>query len=141
MGHWGPSQTAFGLMRFSRDLPPERRDAVRKHLKEARQGLKALRADLRTARQKAAEVLGSQSFAPEQFQSALEAIGSAEGRMRDTGAAAVAKAVGELAPDERQRLAEAWKRRFNQEHRRKGQSDGSAGSSSEGVSEGPPDPP
>lgn len=122
-GHWGASQTAFGIMKFSRDLPPERRDAVRQHLKDARQGLKDLRAELRAARLKAAEVLASPSYAPEQLKAALEAIASAENRMRDAGSVALLKSIGELTPEERQSLAEAWTRRLEKPQRRRAKSD------------------
>ncbi len=122
-GHWGPSQTAFGIMRFSRDLPPERRDAVRQHLKEARQGLKDLKAELLVARQKAAEVLASATYTPEQLKAALDAIALAENRMRDVGTAALLKAIGELTPDERLKLADAWTRRLEKQQRRRGKSD------------------
>lgn len=122
-GHRGPSQTAFGIMMFSRDLPPDRRDAVRQHLKEARQDLKNLKADLRLARQKAADVLASTSYTPEQLKTALDAIALAENRMRDTGTAALLKSIGELTPEERQKLAAAWTQRLQKEQRRKGKSD------------------
>lgn len=122
-GHWGSSQTAFGIMRFSRDLPPERRDAVRQHLKEARQGLKDLKAELRGARLKAAEVLASPSYTPEQLKAALDTIASAEDRMRDLGSAAILKSIGELTPDERQKLAGTWTRRLEKSQRRKAKSD------------------
>lgn len=132
-GHWGSSQTAFGIMRFSRDLPPERRDAVRQHLKEARQGLKDLRAELRAARLKAAEVLASPSYTPEQLKAALETIASAENRMRDAGSAALLKSIEELTPEERQRLAEAWTRRLEKPQRRRAKSD--KDSATDGASE------
>ncbi|MCU0736018.1 MAG: periplasmic heavy metal sensor [Methylotetracoccus sp.] len=132
-GHWGPSQTAFGIMRFSRELPPERRAAVRQHLKEARQGLKDLKAELRLARQKAAEVLASTSYTPEQLKTALDAIALAENRMRDTGTAALLKSIGELTPEERQKLAAGWTQRLQKEQRRKNKSD------KEGASEDTPE--
>ncbi|MGZ8409752.1 MAG: periplasmic heavy metal sensor [Hyphomicrobium sp.] len=138
-GHWGPSQTAFGIMRFSRDLPPERRDAVRQHLKEARQGLKDLKAELRVARMKAAEVLASPSYTPEQLKAALDTIGSAENRMRDAGSAALLKSIGELTPDERKKLAEAWTRRLEKPQRRKAKSD--KDSASDDASESQPGTP
>lgn len=135
LGHRGPSQTAFGLMKFSRDLPPDRREAVRKHLKDARQGLKDLRAELRAARQKASEVLASSSYSAEQMQAALAAVANAENRMRDVGSAALVKAIAELTPDERQKLAEAWNRRLQKEQRRTGKS------GKDDPGEGPDDPP
>ena len=138
-GHWGPSQTAFGIMRFSRDLPPERRVAVRQHLKEARQVLKDLKAELRVARLKAAEVLASPSYTPEQLKAALDAIASGENRMRDVGSVALLKSIGELTPEERQKLAEAWTRRLEKQQRRKGKSD--KDSASDDTSESKPGPP
>jgi uncharacterized membrane protein len=115
-------------MRFSRDLPPERRDAVRQHLNEARQVLKDLKAESRVARLKAAEVLASPSYTPEQLKVALDAIATAENRMRDVGSAALLKSIGELTPEERQKLAEAWTRRLEKQQRRRGKSDKDGGS-------------
>jgi uncharacterized membrane protein len=140
-GHWGgPSQTAFGLMRFSRDLPPDRRDAVRQHLRQARQDFKLARAELRAARQKAAEVLGSPAYSPEQLQMALQAIAAAENRMREVGTNAIMKAIGELTPDDRKKLAEAWNRRLSQEQRRKAKPEGSPDNLPDGPPEDLPNP-
>ncbi len=120
---WGPSQTAFGIMRFSGELPPERREAVRRHLREARQSLKDVRDGLRSARAKAAEVLAAPDYTAEKMQAALEAIAVTDNRLREMGTAALMKAIGELTPDERQKLAAAWTRRLERERGRKSRSD------------------
>lgn len=117
--HFGTSQSAFGLMMFSRELPPERRDAVRRHLRDARAELKALRGDLQSARKKAVGELTSSTYTPERMRAALDAVAAAENRMRDAGAAALMKAIGELTPDDRQKLAEAWNRRIDRGPKRK----------------------
>jgi uncharacterized membrane protein len=122
-GRWGPSQTAFGLMRFSRELPPERRDAVRRHLKEARQDLKSLRAELRDARSKATAVLASPDYTAEAMQAALAAVAAADNRMRESGTAALMKSIGELTGEERQKLAAAWNRRLDRERGSKGKAE------------------
>jgi len=135
-GHWGPSQTAFGLMRFSRELPPERRDAVRRHLKEARQDLKALRAEVRDARSKASAVLASPDYTPEAMQAALAAVAAADNRVRDSGTSALMKSIGELTAEERQKLAAAWNRRLDRDRGRKGKADKDAL-----LNDDAPDPP
>lgn len=118
-GHPGPSQTAFGLMKFSRDLPAERRDAVRRHLKDARVDLRGLREDLLVARRNAAEVLASANYTPEKMQAALDAIAAADQRIRDRGTGALVKAIGELTPEERASLAASWQRRLEKPAGRK----------------------
>ncbi|MCU0953208.1 MAG: periplasmic heavy metal sensor [Hyphomicrobium sp.] len=118
-GHPGPAQTAFGLMKFSRDLPPERRDAVRRHLKEARLELRGFRDELLAARRNAAEVLKSADYTPEKMRAALDAIASADQRIRDRGTAALVNAIGELTPEERATLAGSWQRRLEKPAGRK----------------------
>lgn len=119
-GRGGASQTAFGLLMFSRDLPPERRDAVRKHLKEARPALKAGQADLRQARVKAAEVLGSATYTTDAMRSALDAVAATDTQLRHMGTDALMKAIGELTPEDRQALAATWTRRLEREQKRRG---------------------
>jgi len=131
-GRGGASQTAFGLMKFSRDLSPERRDAVRKHLKDARPALKAGQADLRLARAKAAEVLGSATYTAEAMRSALDAVAATDNQLRNMGTDALMKAIGELTPEDRQTLAQSWTRRLEREQKRKGKRD---------RDDGPPDGP
>jgi uncharacterized membrane protein len=120
---WGSTQTAFGMMKFSRDLPEDRRQAVRKHLKDARSALKAVRDDLRAARVRAAEVLASADYSPEQMKSALDAVAAADNRMRSMGTEALMKAIGELTPEDRQKLAASWTRRLEREQKRKSKRD------------------
>jgi uncharacterized membrane protein len=121
--HRGPSPTAFGLMKFSRDLPPERRDVVRKPLREARAPLRALRAELVQARRKAAEVLGSSDYTTEALQAAMTSVADLESRMRQVGRDTLVSAIRELTPEERRRLAEAWTQRLDFEKSRKGRRD------------------
>jgi uncharacterized membrane protein len=118
-GHPGPTQTPFGLMRFARDLPPERRDAVRKHLKDARADLRGMRDELRAARQKAADVLKSPDYTADKMSAALGAIAAADNRIRDRGSAALLAAIGELTAEERQELAGSWHRRLERPPGRK----------------------
>jgi uncharacterized membrane protein len=122
-GRHPPSQTAFGIMRFSGQLPPERREAVRKHLRDARDELGALRDELRAARTKAAEALASPNYSAAELQAALEAISAADNRLREMGTATMLRAIGELTPEDRQKLSEAWSRRLERMSRRKGKPD------------------
>jgi uncharacterized membrane protein len=118
-GHPGPTQTPFGLMKFARDLPPERRDAVRRHLKDARTDMRGLRDELRVARQMAADVLKSPDYTADKMSAALGAIAAADNRIRDRGSAALLAAIGELTPEERQELAGSWQRRLERPPGRK----------------------
>lgn len=125
-GHWrggGASQTAFGLMKFSRELPADRRDAVRRHLKDARPALRSTQDELRQARAQAAEVLGSASYTPEAMQAALDSVASTDNRLRTMGTNALMKAIGELTAEDRKKLAESWTRRLEREQKRKGKRD------------------
>jgi uncharacterized membrane protein len=132
----GPSATAFGLMMFSRDLPPERREAVRKPLREARRAARPLREDMRAARTRAAEVLAAPDFTAEKLKAAMDEIGAVETRLRGSGVDALVGAVGALTPEERRKLSEVWKRRLEQGERRKGKQ----GRDGPGK-DGPPDEP
>ncbi len=115
--HWGATPTTFGLMRFSRDLPLERRQKVRGHLREAYKSLRPLRDEMRAARRRAAEALGAPDFSKEKLQAAMDGIGAAETRIRQTGVDALIKGIGELEPVERQKLSEAWLQRLDREYR------------------------
>lgn len=116
---WGPSPTAFGLMMFARQLPPERRDVVRVPLREARKTLRPLRAQLREARGKAAAVLASPDYTQEQLQAAMAAIADVDSRMRQAGTEALLAAIDKLTPDERRQLSEAWSKRLAMEASRR----------------------
>lgn len=120
---WGPTPTTFGLMRFSRELPPERREKVRVHLREAFKAMRPLRDDMRTARRRAAEALGSTDFTIAQLKAAMDEIGSVETRMRQTGVEALINGIGELEAAERQKLGQLWLQRLDRENRRRGRRD------------------
>lgn len=117
-GRWGATPMEHGLMHFSRQLPEDRREAVRRHLKEGRQAMKPLKEDLRKARISAAEVLGSADYTPEKMRAAMEAAGAADLKLRQNGVDVVIKAIGTLTPEDRKSLSEAWSRRLKHEDRR-----------------------
>jgi uncharacterized membrane protein len=110
-------------MKFSRELPAERRDAVRRHLKDARPALRAAQDELRQARAKAAEVLGSPTYTADAMRAALDGVASTDNRLRTMGTDALMKAIGELTPEDRQKLAESWTRRLEREQKRRGKRD------------------
>lgn len=119
MRGWGPTPMEHGLMFFSRSLPEERRDMVRKHLKDGRAAAKPIREELRQARLRAAEILMSPDFTTDKLKAAMDAIGAADQRMRQNGADVVVKAVEGLNPEERKSLGQHWQRRLQFEDRRR----------------------
>lgn len=141
--HWGASPTAFGLMRFTRDLPPERREAVRGHLKDARTSLRALRSELRDARRNAVEALRTPDYSTDKLAAAMAAVADVDNRMRAAGTEALMKGIAELTPEERAKLADAWTRRLEagEGRRHRHGKDGLEGDAAPEGPAGPPGPP
>ena len=115
---WGPTPMELGQMFFSRTLPQERRDMVRRYLKDGRQAAKPIREDLRAARQRAAEVLVSPDFTIDKLKAAMDEIGNVDQRMRQNGVDVLLKAVEGLTPEDRNALGKGWSRRLQREERR-----------------------
>jgi hypothetical protein len=54
------------------------------------------------------------------MRAALDAVASTDNRLREMGTDALMKAIGELTPEDRQKLAQSWTRRLEREQRRRG---------------------
>lgn len=118
-GRWGATPMEFGLMHFSRKLPEDRRTAVREVLRDGRKAAKPMRAQLRDARQAAADVLGSADYSADRMQAALDQIGVVEDGLRRNGVSVVVKALDKLTPEDRKSLSEAWSKRLERHDRRR----------------------
>ena len=115
---WAGGPSDFGLMFFSRSLPDERREAVRKILREGKSGIKSRKAEITALQTAAAEALAAPDFTPEKFRETIAAIGGSEERRRKASVDVLLKVIEILTPEERQRLAEMWKKRLERETRR-----------------------
>jgi uncharacterized membrane protein len=110
-GHGSPRGEDFGLMGFSRSLPSDRGDALRKSLKQERANLRPLKRDIEAAREAAAEVLGAEPYNKDALRSAIEKIAEAEGKLKSSGQAIFLNSVEQMTPGERRALSEMWKKK------------------------------
>ena len=101
----------FGLVGYARHLPTERRKMVRKIVEAEKGPIKALREDVRKARQEAGAVLVTEPFDTEKLKAALARISEAEAKLKAAGLSAFLNVAQEFTPEERQGLLEHWKRR------------------------------
>lgn len=115
---WGPTPVEYGLMHFSRKLPPERREKVREILRSSRASVRELRQSAKAVRERAAEELASKTYDRNRMRAILEAVAAADARMREVGVDAVLQAVDLLTPEERQELAEVWRKRMSRSEQR-----------------------
>ncbi len=109
-GHWhfGGRGEDFGLLGFARNLPADRRSAIRKSVQRDRAALKPLWLEMRKARENAAAVLVAEPYDKDKVKAAFDAIGAAEGRLKDAGVAIFLNTAEQLTPDERRALGEWW---------------------------------
>ncbi|MDX2308442.1 MAG: periplasmic heavy metal sensor [Hyphomicrobium sp.] len=115
---WAGGPSDFGLMYFSRSLPEERREAVRKLLREGRKSLRDHKSEVTALRASAADALAADDFSPEKFRAAVETVGTSEETRRKGSIDVLMQVVQTLTPDERKRLAAMWKKRIERESRR-----------------------
>jgi uncharacterized membrane protein len=106
-------------MHFSRKLPPERREKVREILRSSRASVRELRQSAKAVRERAAEELASKTYDRNRMRAILEAVAAADARMREVGVDAVLQAVDLLTHEERQELAEVWRKRVSRSEQRK----------------------
>lgn len=100
-----------GIAGFARQLPAERRQVIRKILRETKPDFAPLREEVRNARKAAAEVLASDPFDATKVRDAFAAIDAAEARLRSAARESVIKAAESMAPEERRALSAWWQER------------------------------
>lgn len=123
-GRWGQAPGDFGLMGFSKLLPSDRQTLVRQNLRAARPEFRELRAETVELRKQAADVLLAEPFDKAALKAALDRVGAGETRVRDKGVDVFVDTAGQLTPDERKTLAEAWKKRLEQRPKGRKKRDG-----------------
>lgn len=106
--HGGRYSEEFGLMGFSRTLPPERRDMIRKTLREERPKLRDLRDGVRAARADFARSLTAEPFDKAKVRAAIEGLDAADRRLRTSGVDVFLQSVERLTPEERKSLTAWW---------------------------------
>jgi uncharacterized membrane protein len=110
-GHRGHRGDDFGLVGFSRTLPAERRNVIRKKIKEERANLEPLRQAMQEAHREAAEALGAEPFDGSRLKAAMDRFSDAEMKLKAAGLAFLIGTADELTPEERRALSEWWKKR------------------------------
>lgn len=97
-----------GFMGFVNQLPPDRREAIRKQLIVARETTKALRENVRSTWLAANALLTAEPFDKAKFAAALAEVRQAEDRFKVAIYGTVADTAADLTPDERKLLQE-WR--------------------------------
>lgn len=100
-----------GISGFARQLPPERRQLIRKILHDNKQNFAPLREEVRSARKATAGVLASEPFDAAKLREAFAAIDAAEARLRSAARESVIKSAESMTPDERRALSAWWQER------------------------------
>lgn len=101
----------FGLISFARTLPDERREIIKKDLRAARPRLKPFFEASADARVKAAAVLAADPFDRSALETALQAVQAEDMKLRGEGLKIFLEEAEKLTLEERQQLAELWKKR------------------------------
>lgn len=98
----------FGLLAFTRQLPPEHQDAFRKQVLEARASLKDEREAVRSAWLDVNAMLTSEPFDKEKLKTALAKLRETEGQFRAGLNNSFAEIAESVTPEER-KLLQAWR--------------------------------
>lgn len=115
--HGGPPRTSssspedYGLWSFAKELPTDRRKAIRKAIRAERDVLQPLYVDIETSRIAAARLLTAEPFDRAAFQQALDRLAESENRLKQTALGVVLKTSDTLSPDERKALGVWWEKR------------------------------
>lgn len=109
--HGGLRGEDFGLMALTRSMPAERRDPIRKALRQERAKLRPLWDDVGAARLEAAGVLGAEPFDRARLKDAIGKIAEAEGKLKAAGVETFLDAAEQLTSEERKELSDRWRKR------------------------------
>lgn len=125
-GSWrggGATTDTFGLMAFSRNLPDDRKKAIRKGLLEMRREVKPLRDAFWDAKSEPAKALGLEPFDKSRLAAAFAGIDSAEARLKAAARERLFGIIESMTPGERRALAERWQQRKLKRYGRGGRSE------------------
>ncbi len=114
--HGGPPRGSsntedYGLWSFAKDLPADRRKAVRKTIRAERDVLQPMYIEIEDSRIAAARLLTTEPFDRAAFQQALDRLAESENKMKQTALSVVLKTSDSLTPDERKQLGIWWEKR------------------------------
>lgn len=108
----GSSSTEdYGLWSFAKELPTDRRKAVRKTIRAERDVLQPMYIEIENSRIAAARLLMAEPFDRAAFQQALDRLAASENRLKETALGVVLKTSDSLSPDERKALGAWWEKR------------------------------
>jgi uncharacterized membrane protein len=108
----GSSNTEdYGLWSFAKELPTDRRKAVRKTIRAERDVLQPMYIEIENSRIAAARLLLAVPFDRAAFQQALDRLAASENRLKETALGVVLKTSDSLSPDERRALGAWWEKR------------------------------
>lgn len=117
-GHgWGGHHSkSFGLYRFARKLPEDRRDMIRSAIKDGWAKLKPLREEVWSARTAARKTLTEEPFEEAKLNAALDAVVAADVDFQRARMAIFAETAAKLTDKERQDLYK-WLERHRKRYR------------------------
>ncbi len=110
-GGMRPPAEDFGLIAFARTLPEERRQEIKKDLRQARSRIKPHMEAISAARAKAADLLAADPLDQAALTTALEAVQGEEVKLKAEGRSIFIEEASKLSLEERRALAELWKKR------------------------------
>ncbi len=105
------SRGEFGLKGFSHTLPKDRGDMLRESFAAQRPQIRELREVARAARLEATDVLVAEPYDKVKLRTSLARIDDAESKLRGVVSDYFISAAERLTPEERQKLADWWKKR------------------------------
>lgn len=118
IGGWrgGPHRSSsnaedYGLWSFAKELPTDRRKAIRKAIRAERDVLQPLYVEIENSRIAAARLLTVEPFDRAAFQQALDRLAENENKLKQTVLGVVLKTSDSLSPDERRALGVWWEKR------------------------------
>ncbi len=106
-GAGGDHRQAFGIVRFARDLPADRREVLVGFVNDARGRLRSQRKEAHAARRTAHDVLMAEPFDAQAFASAVNNVVAARSTSHKLAADMLVNAVGAMTAEERRAYA-AW---------------------------------
>ena len=107
----GTGTATVQAARYVRGLPDERRQAIRGAMRDEIEKMRALRRDVRAAREAARQLLVADPFDKAAYAGAQQALLEKELLLRRQGTHMLVETVGMFTPEERQGLARAEARR------------------------------
>lgn len=110
-GAGGDHRQAFGIVRFARDLPAERREVLVGLVEDARGRLRSKRQEARAARRVAHDLLAAQPFDAQAFSAAVNNVVAVRSTSHQLAADLLVSAVGAMTAEERAAYAEWLKSR------------------------------